>query len=264
MNNIKRLFYGGIVLMVVSLGLITFFSPRYEMKGLRIACNNDAAGLLIEHLAGENSTALSVVNMSYQQLQDCCSSQTELALSAGNFDLAVLCPDGANELIESGQPYHILGPIVDNSLILITKQDRIPHTVGYMNAREIQKKLVWSNFDKSIEMKPMLPAALPYALERNEVDGVVMDIIGGLQIGGYYTPLPSGYPASVLVVHKEKLNTPELKDFIRVYNKAAAEMNKTDLLRTKLEKKLEIENGSKEVEVWQNMRVKFLLLGSEN
>ena len=85
------------------------FSPRDEMKGLRIACNNDAAGLLIEHLASENSTALRVVEMSYQQLQDCCSSQTEFALSAGNFDPAVLCPDSANKLIESGQPYHILG-----------------------------------------------------------------------------------------------------------------------------------------------------------
>ncbi len=250
--------------MVISLGLITLFSPRDEMKGLRIACNNDAAGLLIEHLASENSTALRVVEMSYQQLQDCCSSQTEFALSAGNFDLAVLCPDSANKLIESGQPYHILGPIVENSLILITKQDNIPHTVGYMNAREIQKELVWSNFDESIEMKPMLPAALPYALERDQVDGIVMDIIGALQMGGYYKPLPSRYPTSVLVVHKKKLNTPELKNFIRVYNKAAAEMNNTDLLKTELEKKLKIENGSEEVEVWQKMGVRYRLLESVN
>ena len=32
-------------------------------------------------------------------------------------------------------------------------------------------------------MKPMLPAALPYALERDQVDGIVMDIIGALQMG---------------------------------------------------------------------------------
>lgn len=37
--------------------------------------------------------------------------------------------------------------------------------------------------DESIEMKPMLPAALPYALERDQVDGIVMDIIGALQMG---------------------------------------------------------------------------------
>jgi len=258
MKNTRSLLYGGIfVIIIVCLGLSTLLSPRAEIKGLRIACNDDAAGLLIKYLANEDSAALEIVNMSYQQLQDCCSSQTELALSAGNFDLAVLCPDGADKLLASGQPYQILGTVVVNATVLVANQDAVPHTVGYMNAREIQKELVWSNLNSSIEMKPMLPAGLPYALERGVVDGIVLDILGALKVGGYRTPLPSEHPTSVLVVHKDLMDSPDLASFIKAYNQAVEEMNSPEILMLELAKNLEIENGGKEVKVWREMGVKF-------
>ncbi len=258
MNNKQSLLLGGIILIIcISWGLSIVLSPRAEMSGLRIACNDDAAGLLIKYLAGEDSAALEVVDMSYQQLQDCCSSQTELALSAGNFDMAVLCPDSADKLIASGQPYQILGAIVVNSIILVTDQAAVPPTVGYMNARETQKKLVWSNLDSSIVMKPMLPAALPYALERGAVDGIVLDIMGALKISGYRTPLPSEYPTSVLVVHKDLIGSPELASFIKIYNRAVDEMNSPKILIEELAKNLAIENGTDEEKVWREMGVQF-------
>ena len=255
----KRNLLGGvvIVIIIIYLGLSTWLGSRVEMNGLRIACNDDAAGLLIEYLAGKNSDAIKVVDMSYQQLQDCCSSQTELALSAGNFDLAVLCPDSAGKLIASGQPYQVLGAVVVNSIVLVTDEDTVPQTVGYMNAREVQKRLVRSNLGRSIEMKPMLPAALPYALERGAVEGIVLDILGALKIGGYRTPLPSRYPTSVLVVHKDLLKSPELASFITAYNRAAGEMNQPEILTAELAQKLELENVSKEVQVWLEMGVQF-------
>jgi len=257
-KNNQLVLYGGIILIIcVSLGLSTVLSPRAEMKGWRIACNDDAAGLLIKYLAGEDSAALEVVNTSYQQLQDCCSSQTELALSAGYFDLAVLCPDSADKLITSGQPYQVLGPVVVNAQVLVTKQDIVPRTVGYMNARETQKKLVWSNLNRSIEMKPILPAGLPYALERNAVEGIVMDILGALKIDGYRTSLPSEHPASVLVVHKDLLGSPELVSFMKAYNRAARDMNSAEILMQKLAEHLAIENSSNEVKVWREMGVQF-------
>jgi hypothetical protein len=258
MNNSRSLLYGGIIVtVIIYLGLSTLLSPRVEMSGLRIACNDDAAGLLIKYLAGEDSAALKVVNMSYQQLHDCCSSQTELALSAGNFDLAVLCPDGADQLIASGQPYQILGAVVINAKVLVTKEDTVPRTVGYMNAREIQKELVWSNLNRSIEMKPILPAGLPYALERNAVEGIVLDVLGALKIDGYRTPLPSEYPTSVLVVHKDLHDSPELASLIKAYNQAVGELNCPEILMLELVKNLEIENGSDEVKVWRKIGVQF-------
>lgn len=258
MINKKSLLYGAIILIIITyLGLNTVLGPRLEMNGLRIACNDDAAGLLIKYLAGEDSGALEVVNMSYQQLQDCCSSQTELALSTGNFDLAVLCPDGADKLIASGQPYQVLGTIVVNGKVLVTNEDIVPQTVGYMNAREIQKKLVWSNLDRSIEMQPMLPAGLPYALERGAVEGIVLDILGALKISGYCTPLPSKYPTSVLVVNKDLLDSPELASFIEAYNQAVEEMDSDEILMAELARNLAIENSSNEVSLWREMGVQF-------
>ena len=258
MNKKSSWLYGGIILIIcVSLGLSVVLSSRSEMRGLRIACNDDAAGLLIKYLAGESSAALDVVNMSYQQLLDCCSSQTELALAAGNFDMAVLCPDSAEKLLASGQPYQILGAVVFNAMVLVTNQDAVPRTVGYMNAREIQKGLVWSKYHSSIEMKPVLPAGLPYALERNAVEGIVLDILSALKIGGYRTPLHSEYPTSVLVVHRDLCDSPELISFIEVYNQAVGELNSPEILMLELAKNLTIERGNSEVKTWKEMGVRF-------
>jgi hypothetical protein len=261
----KSLLYEGIlVTAVIILALVAWLNPLEEMGGLRLACNDDAAGLLITYLASQDSRALEVVNMSYQQLQDCCSSQTELALAAGNFDLAVLCPDSAEKLIASGQPYEILGEVVVNALVLVTFQDKVPQTVGYMNGRELQRKLVWSNLGSSIEMQPMLPAGLPYALERKAVEGIVLDILGALKIGGYRTALPADYPTSVLVVHKDLLGSSELRSFIESYNQAVAEMNSTEILSRELAIKLDLENSDAEVKAWKDMGVQYRILAMPN
>jgi hypothetical protein len=260
MTNKSLLFEGIIVTAVIILIVAAWLGPREEMSGLRVACNDDAAGLLISYLASQDSRALEVVNMSYQQLQDCCSSQTELALAAGNFDMALLCPDGADKLIASGQPYEILGEVVVDALVLVTSKDRLPQTVGYMNGREIQKKLVWCNLDSSIAMQPILPAGLPYALERKAVEGVVLDILGALKIGGYRTALPAEYPTSVLAVHKDLIGSPELASFIEVYNQSVAEMNSTEVLTKELAEKLDLENSSAEVKVWKDMGVQYRML----
>lgn len=257
MKKQKALLYTAVVIIVIYLGLTGWRESQTEMKGLRIACNHDAAGLLIEYLAGGGSTTLEVVDMSYQQLQDCCSSQTELALAAGNFDMAVLCPDSADKLIASGQPYQILGTMVVNAKILVTNQDKIPRTVGYMNGRETQKRLVWSNLNDRIVMKPILPAGLSYALERNAVEGIVLDIMDAIKIEGYHTPLPSPYPTSVLVVHEKLLDRSELARFIQAYNQAVEELNREEVLKSVLAKKAGIGNGNKEVRLWQEMGIQF-------
>jgi hypothetical protein len=141
--------------------------------------------------------------------------------------------------------------------VLVTNEDIVPETVGYMNAREIQKRLVRSNLGSSIEMQPMLPSGLPYALERGAVEGIVLDILGALKISGYRTPLPSKYPTSVLVAHKDLLDSPELASFIEAYNQAVEEMNSNEILMMELAKNLAIENSSNEVRVWREMGVQF-------
>jgi len=260
MKNTNLLAVGIIAVIITCLGLSKCFYLQTEMKGLRIACNNDAAGMLIKYLAGEDNTALKVVDMSYQQLQDCCSSQTELALAAGKFDMAVLCPDSAEKLIGSGQPYQILGAVVINAQVLVTSQNKIPRTVGYMNGREIQKELVWGNLNKNIVMKPIIPSGLPYALERNAVEGIILDILDALKISGYYSPLPSQYPTSVLVVHKDILNTSELASFVKAYNQIVLELNNQEILQKVIAQNLGKENGNKEVQIWRNMGIQFQLL----
>lgn len=258
MNKKRNLLFIAIVVSIcLILGLKESPDSRPAMTGLRIACNDDAAGLLIKYLAKEDGAGLEVVDMSYQQLQDCCNSQTELALSGNNFDMAVLCPDSAQRLIDKGQPFAVIGDVVFNANVLVTNQDIIPHTVGYMNLREIQKDLVWANLNSGIEMQPMLPAGLPYALQRSAVEGIVLDILGVLKIDGFRRALPSAYPTAVLAVHKDLLGTPELASFIKVYNQAVTKMNSSEILMQELAKYLDAEDSFDEVKVWKDMGIKF-------
>ena len=69
MINKKSLLYGAIILIIITyLGLSIVLGPRLEMNGLRIACNDDAAGLLITYLAGEDSGALEAVSYTHLTL----------------------------------------------------------------------------------------------------------------------------------------------------------------------------------------------------
>ena len=183
---------GIIVAAVIILALVAWLHPREEMSGLRLACNDDAAGLLISYLASQDSGALEVVNMSYQQLQDCCNSQTELALAAGNFDMAILCPDSADKLIASGQPYEVLGAVVVNALVLVTSQDKLPQTVGYMNGRDIQKQLVWSNLGSSTKCSLCCrPARMPWKKAVEDCPGYT----GGAE--NRWLPFLASYPTGI-------------------------------------------------------------------
>jgi ABC-type nitrate/sulfonate/bicarbonate transport system substrate-binding protein len=113
-------------------------------------------------------------------------------------------------------------------------------------------------------MQPILPTGLPYALERKAVEGIVLDILGALKIGGYRTALPADYPTSVLVVHKDLIDSRELASFIEAYNQAVAEMNSTEVLSRELAIKLDLENSSAEVKTWKDMGVQYRILAMPN
>lgn len=263
MGNKKNLGFG--ILLISLIGIITIarsFAPKPEKESLRIACNDDAAGLLVKYMVSEDAAELEVVDMTYQQLQDCCSSQTELSLSASNFDMALLCPDSAKKLIEKGQPFQILGNVVKNANVLVTNEDIPPKTVGYMNLREIQKELVWSNIGKDIEMQPMLPQGLPYALQRKAVDGIVLDILGALKIDGYKKSLVSDYPTTVLVLHKDLAGSKKLDGFVKAYDLAVDRMNNGEILMKELAKHLDTEYRADEVmKIWISTGIKYEKLG---
>ncbi|MCL2169616.1 MAG: hypothetical protein FWB74_06295, partial [Defluviitaleaceae bacterium] len=71
-------------------GVIIFLATRGGgHDGLRIASSNDAAGTAVALAAGQDRHTTAVA------LADCCGAQAEIALEAGVFDMAVICPDAA-------------------------------------------------------------------------------------------------------------------------------------------------------------------------
>lgn len=259
-----------LILVIVVCLLVVIFYDRgvpEEEADIRIACNDDAAGILIQYIAETQLANVKAVNMTYQQLQDCCGSQTDLALTTNGYDLAVLCPDSAARLIEEDQPYVELGAVIYNANVLVNLWENQDldnfSTIGYMNLREIQIQMLRKILGEDPELQPMIPSALPYALERGAVEAVVLDILSALRMDAQFSPLEYERPTAVLVVHEKFLQSPLFDLFLEAYNKSVTDLRDPDTLKAVLENYYKKQNCENEVEAWQKMKTSYQFIQRE-
>ena len=182
-----------------------------ENYTLRIVASRDAAGMMVS-FAAEMGIALT-------RLADCCGIAAEVALEAGIFDMAVLCPDAAKILMQHDDSLKIVGGIVKNANVLASKTHDTPLNIGYTVGRSSQRKAAKASYGES-NLIPLATAALPFALESGQVDAIVLDILTATEseIMHILRPLPHDVPTSVLVVNAEIIDTQLYKDFISTYN----------------------------------------------
>lgn len=258
MNKKTLLIISAICLLVV---LLYDKGIPPEEANIRVACNDDAAGLLIQYIAANKLSNIKAVNMTYQQLQDCCGSRSNVALASSGYDMAVLCPDSAARLIEVGQPYINMGPIVYNANVLVTLADNQNKdnfaTIGYMNLRDIQIHMLRQIFGDKPELQPIMPSALPYALEKCAVEAVVLDILSALRMEAIYIPLEYQRPANVLVVHEDFAQTTLFTTFLEAYNEGVTDLEDLDILHNLLKQYYAKENCGHEVKEWQRMKTSY-------
>lgn len=238
---------------------------KNEQAVLKIACSRDAAGMFVMYVAELcQSEVLTRSNedISFLQIGDCCGSSAEIALSTGDFNMAVICPNAAEPLLQNGNPYVVAGGIVKNSSILLSNKGVNINTVGYTSGREIQKQAVSQSFP-DVQYVPIMTTALPYALERGSVDAVVLDIKNVVLSDSFsYTPLPFDKPESILIVKKELIGTKEYKAFVAAYNNTVNEYN-SNMLKEMLVDSGEAENTEEYLALWKEMKVQFLNIPSE-
>lgn len=145
-----------------------------------------------------------------RQVGDCCAAVSQWGLSSRELDMAVMCPDAARMLLEKNADYISLGPLLldGDSLVRRAESTGIVRKVGISHQRTAQKELAQEVVPEA-EVVEMLPASLPYALERGVVEAVVLDRLVATQ-----TPLPlvelsknaSTRATQVLVIHRRLLN----------------------------------------------------------
>ncbi|PKM78272.1 MAG: hypothetical protein CVU90_03145 [Firmicutes bacterium HGW-Firmicutes-15] len=261
MKNIKINFW------LATTGLLIFFIYAFLMspgekqaKLINIGVPDDSASYvfryLIEELGlkGQLSTMLGIY-----PIKDCCTSTSEWALSTDNLDMAVICPDAAERLIEKDSRYYILGPCRVNSDILISGPSSRVNKIGITQNRWYQETLAHEHLGPDIDVYPMLGNALPFAIQNGRIDGAIMDIANALRLEGKITSLSRGkdHITYVLVVRKDILHEPIFYEFVNLYNQAVQELQDEQSLQIIIEKYAGYSCNGKEASEWIKMNVQY-------
>lgn len=259
------------VILGTALASTAFFltvpERRARKERLMIACGEDLAGQIVAYAAqtsGAGVDAVSMKRISFLQLNDCCGTQAEFALAGGDFDMAVLCPDAAQKFLSAGVPFRVLGGLVKNANVLVSRGTGPLLTVGYMNGRELQLKTVAEILGPSTKTHPIAAPALPYALECGAVDAVVLDVADAVKLRRYESrALPCDTPTAVLVVHEDLPHDADFKKFVRHYNDVVRRLEGS-LCNELFPRVLHVECGEETLKVWHTMNVQLLTLPEED
>ena len=260
-EKLAAFIFAGLGLFVLAVIIAGKGSPA--SASLRIACANDAAGMIVayaaEKIGGAEIKKSAGPPVSFLRFVDCCGAQAEFALGAGKFDMAVLCPDAAEMFLKNSASFMIAGEIIRNANVLVSKTDVIPLDVGYTAGRSLQGESAVAVLGNGINLIPMTSAALPYALEKGVVDAIVMDVLTALKsdAGFVITPLPHVRGSSVLVVNKDVVGTEPYNNFLDAYNESVDGMD-GEALADILENRENINNGKEKAALWQKLGTAFI------
>ncbi|MBP2627014.1 MAG: putative rane protein [Firmicutes bacterium] len=260
-----------IVWAILLIGLVVFFTalPREKsLNKIRIGAPDDVSGLIVHYLL--NSKGLQgetvIQNFTVLGVKDCCGSNTQWALSSEELDIAIMCPDAATMLLEKDSRYVVVSPILANSDVIVVKNGVFPQLVGIAQNRDYQAQLVHDTFGPKCVPVNMHAASLPYAFEKSAVEGVVVDILKSFALQG--SKLPSFYRetdrvTAVLVVRKAFMDDVRYKDFLRLYDQGVNELSQPDVMRAELKKFKSIELSEEDMQIWKQLKIKFLFVRPE-
>ena len=259
------------IIFVICFILFQNYKNSLDKKDkITIACGNDASGMMLDYIINtKKNSNIEFSNIDYIQFLDCCGSQAEFAFISGRVDMAVLCPDAAFQLISIDTNYYIVDSIVKGSNILVYydrsyDDDNIkPKNIGYMNKRLLQEILLKEKY-KNSNYYPMLSTALPYALEKKEVDAIFTDIILALKIkNAKFKMINTDKVDYYLVASKKLKGSDTLNNFIKAYNNAVDDIQNDNILSDMIGSYLGISDSKGETDTWKKMNIRFNKIKAE-
>ncbi len=250
-----------VFLTVFAIGLA---SNRENGEIRRIGIPDGAAGLLARYVLQEKLASHSVQAVRFEPhtLYDCCASTTQYALGSGHLDIAIMCPDAARALVAKDKRFEIIGPVMINSDVLITRADvdlQQP-TIGISDKRELQKKMVAERFGGNGKAAPMLHSAVPFAYARGAIQGAILDITKVLHLAGDLDSAGAhgrNIYTYVMVGKKSLQNSRRYSLFIEKYGEAVEEMDDPHNLLRLLQTYESPNISMGDVLKWQKMNVHF-------
>ena len=226
-----------------------------------IACGTDASGMLMSYILKNKNTNIELSNFDYTELMDCCGAQAEFAFMSGKVDMAILCPDASAKFLGVDTNYFIVDSIVRGSNILVyfdeSYENVDPKNIGYMNKRLLQESIL-KNVYPNASFYPMLSTALPYALEKKEVDAIFTDIILALKIkNAKFKMINTDKVDYYLVASKKLKGSDTLNNFIKAYNNAVDDIQNDNILSNMIGSYLGISDSKGETDTWKKMNIRF-------
>ena len=226
---------------------------------LVIAYGDDIAGIILQKALKDLPAERADIGMDAINMGDCCGSNAQFALSTGQVDVAVLCPDAMQDLAEAGKQYTVLGELVYDGNVLVTRPDS-PDTlavIGYMNGRDEQRELLESVYGQEVDLQPMFASALPYALENKAVDAIMLDASLALKLNYPTKSISSGEVTSVVIVQDDLLSDPRLEELVTACNETVGKLSDEAVLIDMLCEYLETDNQKEVADFWKSVTVQF-------
>lgn len=262
----RRLAWLGLTSIAFCLAIfaVGLASHREDGEIRHIGIPDGSAGLLTRYVLQEKLGPHSVQAVRFEPhtLYDCCASTAQYAIGSGHLDMAIMCPDATRALLAKDNRFTVIGPVMLNSDVLITRPDadlRQP-IIGVSDKRDGQRQMVAERLGQSAKAAPMLHSAVPFAYARGTIQGAVVDITKVLHLPGDLNAAAARKQTSytyVMVGRKNVRDSEQYTLFLSKYGEAVEEMEQpANLLR--LLQTYESPNISMgDVLKWQKMNVHF-------
>lgn len=123
-----------------------------------------------------------------------------------------------------------------NGDVILKKKNHILSNMAFTSGKLEQLRMIVDNLPKDIWTVSLTASAIPYALEKGEIDGAVIDYSKFLKLKGNYEIIPfsNNYITYVFVIKKDLINSAIFKNFLKSYNQVVLEKN------SKIDKEKEI------------------------
>ena len=238
---------------------------RAQEDPLVIAYGDDIAGLVVQKALADLPAERADIGLDTVNMGDCCGSNAQFALSTGEVDVAILCPDAMNDLKEVEDLYIELGQLVYDGNVLVTRPDSPEDlkVIGYMNGRDEQRVLLEETYGQGVDLQPMFASALPYALENKAVDAIMLDVSLAAKLNYPTRPISDGVVTTIMIVREALVSDPRLQALIEAYNAAVAELQEEEAVIQMLCDYLETEDTKEVSAFWKTVTVRFGSLQTE-
>lgn len=258
----NKRFLGIVLVGVIAIVVAAFVLPKRaevsDVQAINIGAPSDTGGIIAVELARTKRVAGRPVEA--YPLKDCCGTKTEYALSVDLLDAAIMCPDAADRLVERDERYAIVGTLVVNSDVIVAREGAV-RTVALSQRRAYQEDVAREAFGTGVVLRPMLTSAIPYAIERGEVDAAVMDVLDARALDQAKSSIAGDgvdIATYTLVVTRELMSDSGYEEFLAALGAMADDLNDPNRLNEAIEARTGSRLSAEEAEAWEVAGTRFV------